>query len=433
MVFYDNLFYLILFLFIRCLYSMAEVALCTVERDNHHYSKERISKLKIPLKNIKTALTSVDITNLLLDIGAGAIIITDVSKTFFVGKATFKSVLTGNILYVFVLFAISFLYITILSIYIRSVSRPLGRSYAIEIIAYLKVFIKVVQVIFMPVTVIVNIISQCIMKNFNTDIKETDITEEEFLKMLESNGENSTIDETEKEMINKIFDFDQKSADEIATHRKDIIAVDEKADIDAILKIITEEKYSRFPVYSGNIDNIVGIFHIKDIIKNITNSDKEKFDIKNILMKPYYIPQNKKIDELFEEMQKNKVQMCIVLDEYGGTLGIVTTEDIIEEVMGNILDEYDEEEIPDIYLNSEDIFIISGTASLDEVADKLKEDFPLDEYDTMGGFLIGLLGDIPKENESPQIEYKSYIFKCLSIENNCITSVSAQKIKPAEE
>ena len=413
---------------------MAEVALCTVERECDHYSEERINKLKIPLHKISSALTSVDMTNLLLDIGAGAIIITDVSKSFFLSGLTVEDVIKGHLMYTAVLFFTSFAYITLLSVYIRSVSRPLGRGYAIEIIAYLQFFINVVQVIFTAVTFIVNTVSFSIIKGLNTDTKENDITEEEFMKMLDSTSENSTIDDDEKEMISNVFEFDQKTAGEISTHRKDIVAVEKNASLDEILKIILEEKYSRIPVYDGNVDNITGIFHIKSIIKYLASKEKEEFDINKILMKPYYIPENKKIDELFEEMQENKLQMCVVVDEYGGTQGIVTTEDLIEEVMGSIVDEYDEEEQPDIYENTDGTFVIKGTASLDDIEDELKIELPVDEYDTMGGFLVGILGYIPKDGETPEADYGGYTFCCINAENNCITSVGAIKktIEPKE-
>ncbi len=188
--------------------------------------------------------------------------------------------------------------------------------------------------------------------------QENNITEEGIRQMVDAGGDMGSIDETEKEMINNIFDLSNISVGEIATHRTDIVAIPLDATLEDITNVITEEKYSRIVVYDESIDNIVGVFHVKDMVKYILGDAKrmeeDYFHIEDILMTPYFVPFSKKTDELFQEMQKEKVHMAIVIDEYGGTAGIVTMEDVIEEIVGNIFDEYDVEEEEDIFPNGAD-------------------------------------------------------------------------------
>jgi putative hemolysin len=165
----------------------------------------------------------------------------------------------------------------------------------------------------------------------------------------------------------------------------------------------------------------------------IIKKGKTGLDIKNMLMEPFFVPFTKKADELFEEMQSNKIHICIVVDEYGGTAGIVTMEDLIEEVMGNILDEYDEEEQPEIAVLSDNNIRIDGTTSLDDVAEQLDIEMPLDEYETLSGFIIGQLGCIPSEDDTPVIEYKGYRFCVDKVEEKRIAQATVTKMDVAEE
>ena len=255
---------------------------------------------------------------------------------------------------------------------------------------------------------------------------ESDVSENEILMMVDAGGEEGTIDEHEKEMINNIFDFDDKSVEEIATHRKDIVAVPEDISLEDLINVVTKEKFTRIPVYDGDIDNIVGILHIKDFINAMISDGRDNFKLMDIVMKPFFVPSTKKADSLFEEMKQKNIHMAVVADEYGGTVGIVTMEDLIEEVMGDIRDEYDDDEVPDITAVTERIIRIEGAAPLDDVAEKLDIEMPVDEYDTLGGFLIGQLYRIPDENEKNiTVDYGGYTFRIDEIEDNRIAVVTA--------
>lgn len=276
------------------------------------------------------------------------------------------------------------------------------------------------------------LISNGLSKAFGVNPLElnAEITEEEIRLMVDAGEERGTIDESEKEMINNIFEFDNKTAEDIATHRTDIVALSIDSKFSDIKNIINDEKFSRIPVYEENIDNIIGIVHIKDLAKYVINNnfnDAEKnFSLSEILMEPYFVPFSKKTDDLFEEMQKLKNHMAIVIDEYGGTVGIVTMEDLLEEIVGNILDEYDTDE-NEIEIKGNDTYLIKGTANLEEVEEILDIPLASDDYDTLSGLLIGKLGHIPSENENISIEIGGYIFKSEKTEERRIETVRVFK------
>lgn len=264
------------------------------------------------------------------------------------------------------------------------------------------------------------------------------VTEEGIRQMVDAGGSNGSIDESEKEMINNIFELSNTSVEEIATHRTDIVAVPLEATLAEIKEVLMEEKYSRIVVYEDNIDNIVGVFHVKDLVKYIltdsTRMEEGNFHLEDIMMQPYFVPFSKKTDELIEEMQREKVHMAIVIDEYGGTSGIVTMEDVMEEIVGNIFDEYDLEEEEDICPIDENSYSISGKADLQDVAEQLGIVFEDDEdYDTLGGYLIGRLGRIPEDDEMPEIAVGGWLFQIKQFEEKRIEKVYALRQMEALE
>lgn len=267
--------------------------------------------------------------------------------------------------------------------------------------------------------------------------RENNVTEEEIRQMVDAGGDNGSIDENEKEMINNIFELGNISVGNIATHRTDIVAVSLDATLEEIKNVTAEEKYSRIVVYDDNIDNIVGVYHVKDMVKyilaDVTRVEEGHFHLEDILMQPYFIPFSKKVDELLQEMQLEKVHMAIVIDEYGGTAGIVTMEDIMEEIFGNIFDEYDEEEEEDITLVEENVYRIDGSTDLQDVEEQLEITFEENEdYDTLGGYMIGQLGRIPEEDEVIEMRLCGWLFQVEAFEEKRILKVLATKL-PEEE
>lgn len=256
--------------------------------------------------------------------------------------------------------------------------------------------------------------------------KEEDITEEEIRMMINVGEEKGIFQAMETKMINSIFEFDDTTVVDIMTPRPDVIALDIESDFQETIKVITEEKYSRIPVYKENIDNIVGILYSKDIIDYMAfKKDHTKFDLKNFIKEPLFVIEYKKIDELLKDMQKRNIHICIVIDEYGSTAGIATIEDMLEEIVGNIYDEYDEKE-DEIHKIKEGEFEIDAGISMIELNKLLQTDYE-ENYDTVSGLILDRIGRLPKEGENIIIE--NFNFKILSVKKRRIKKILVTKIK----
>ncbi len=260
----------------------------------------------------------------------------------------------------------------------------------------------------------------------NPNADEEEVTEEEIRMMIDVGEEKGTIQETEKEFINNIFEFDDKTASDIMTHRTDIVGLPAEAGLGDVFELIRREKFSRIPVYQGNIDHIIGILHIKDLIEFAGVDPGSEFNLSKLIREPYFVTESKEADELFKEMQFNKTHMAVVIDEYGGTSGIVTIEDLLEEIVGNIFDEYDDEE-QGIEQVDDNTFIFPGLTDLDIVEKLLEVELPTDMYDTLGGFLMGELGRVPGPEEKPVLEFNEVVFTVEAIQEKRILRVKAYK------
>ena len=255
--------------------------------------------------------------------------------------------------------------------------------------------------------------------------EEETITEEEIKMMVDQGEEKGTIKEEERELINNVFELNDITVSEIMTHRKDIFAVDINISKEELIEELSQEeyRYSRIPVYDETIDEIKGIIYVKDILKNI---NKKSFKVKNIVKDAYFISQNRLINEVFKELQKNKKQLAIILDEYGGTAGIVTMEDILEELVGDIFDEYDKEELEYEKID-ENTYILSGSMTIYDVNKLLDAKIPDGDYDTISGFLQEKLGRIPEDEETPIIDTEKVTYKIEEYEDKRILKVKACK------
>ena len=252
---------------------------------------------------------------------------------------------------------------------------------------------------------------------------EENISKEEIKSMVEAGQANGVFNETEKEMINSIFEFDDILASEIMIPLTDVYSIDIDASIGEYLDELLETKHSRIPVFEGDIDNIIGVLYIKDLILEARNKGFENVDIRSILRKPYLVPESKNIDTLFKEMQKSKKYIAILIDEYGGFSGIVTMEDLVEEVMGNIDDEYDDNE-PKLEKIDNHIYLVDGLYPVDELIDILNIDIVSKNHNTISGYLIDTLGEIPDNSYlDKEIKINNTIFKIKSIKENRIDKI----------
>lgn len=305
------------------------------------------------------------------------------------------------------------------------VPKRIAMKYA-EKIAYASVsIIKFLSKITLPFVKLLTFSTNVVSKLFKvTGQEEENITEEEIRMMVDAGEEKGNIELQEKEMINNVFEFNDKIASEIMVPRKDVFALNMNMTLSKMIETLTQEnKYSRIPVYKGTIDEIKGIVYVKDLI---TAKRRGNTKVKHIMKQAYYVADTKPVNELFNEMRKNKKQLAIVIDEYGGTAGIVTMEDILEEIVGEIYDEYDDVEYKYKKINKK-TYVFDGNVAIYDLEKILDIKIPEGDYDTLAGYLIDKTGKIPEKNEKLIYETKQATYKIEKVENKRIVKVKITK------
>lgn len=287
--------------------------------------------------------------------------------------------------------------------------------------------------IFYPFTALAGVTSNGILRMFGVNVSADpdDVTEEEIISMINEGHEQGVIQASEAEMISNIFEFGDKEAQDIMTHRSNIVAIDGAVTLEEAISFMLEGTNSRYPVYEENLDHIIGILHLKDAMRFHADEGKLRCslrELEGLLREPRFVPQTKNIDELFREMQAEKLQMVVVVDEYGQTDGLVAMEDILEEIVGNILDEYDEDSDPFIEEKGEDEYVADGMTRLEELEEHLGISFADEEFETLNGFLISRLDRIPEPDEQFDVDYRGYNFKILAVENKMIQRVLVTRL-----
>ncbi len=255
---------------------------------------------------------------------------------------------------------------------------------------------------------------------------EDNVTEEEIISIVNEGFEQGVLEDNEVEMISNIIEFGEKLARDVMTHRKKVVAVNCEMTIEEALKFMLDESYSRFPLYEEEKDNIVGVIHLKDVTQYYVAGRNLDAPLKSLAREPYFVPDTQDLDVLFENMQSKKIQMAIVVDEYGQMAGVVAMEDILEEIVGNIFDEYDVDERTIIKLGN-GRYIIKGLAAIEDIEDELGIEVEMDDFETLNGFLVYLLGHLPSDKEKSVITYGGYRFHILDAKNNMIRTVKAVK------
>ncbi len=326
----------------------------------------------------------------------------------------------------YVLFTILLVYITVLFGII--IPRRFATKHA-EVLAYKMIgIIRFLGIVFYPLAwlleKLLNILLRIVgIKPFDlTD----NVTEEEIISMVNEGQEQGVLNAGEVEMISNIMELGDKEAQDIMTPKKKIIAVNSEMPLDEALHFMLSEKYSRYPMYEGNRDNIIGILHMKDMISAYISDELKNKPISEIAREPYFVPDTMNINILFHDMQAKNIHMAIVIDEYGQTDGLVALEDFIEEIVGNIQDEYDVEESM-ILTVEEDSVTVKGSISLEELEDELDITLHNEDYDTLNGLLISLMDRIPADGEQAILEYQGYRFDVLETRNKMTHQVRITK------
>ena len=265
------------------------------------------------------------------------------------------------------------------------------------------------------------------MLGFDPNSSEETVTEEEILMMVDAGEEKGVIGETAKDMISNIFDFSDLTASEIMTHRTEVVAVEDTSGVQDVVNLSIERGYSRIPVFEEDLDNILGIIYVKDLLQYVGSEVGSEIKLTSLMRTPYFVPSTKRCSSLFTEMTERRTQIAIVVDEYGGTEGIVTMEDLLEAIVGNIQDEYDHEE-EEIQKVSDNTFTVDGSTSIDEISDLVGIDLPEGDYDTIAGLVVEILGRIPKPDEHPSVTVRNLTMTVEEVEDRRISQILIEKL-----
>ncbi len=294
--------------------------------------------------------------------------------------------------------------------------------------------VSALSIIFRPFVRLLSFCTNIVLKilRLKTDGNDEEVTEEDIRLMVDASGESGSIEEDEKEWIQNVFEFNDTPVDEIMTRDADALWIQEDATDEEILKDIEDSGFSRFPVYGEDHDDIKGILIAREFLINLNSKDKKP--IKELLRSPYLVPDSIHADKLFADMQANKVHLAIVIDEYGSSAGIITMEDLIEEIVGNIYDEFDNEEEAEIVKISENKWSVSGDTLIEDINKETEVGLPESEdYDTVGGYVMSNLSTIPEDGKEFEIKTDSFVLHVLKVEDRRIVRVMIEKLEKEEE
>jgi len=380
---------------------------------------EQVSKeVKKLLDKPRELLTFILIGNTLANIAIGSIA---ASYTINILSKDFPNISNENLLFLEVIFIT-----LIILIFGEIIPKTFAVNRSIYFSNLMSIPIIILLKIFRPFFMIFYKISDLIIKINPLAKEKTFDTEEELIMLTELVEEEGTIQETESNMIQSVFEFDDKLVKEILTPRVDIIGIHSTASLDEAMDLITNEKFSKIPVYKENIDNILGILYAKDIIPYLMGS-RPKINLVNLSREPLFVPETKPIDDLLDDFKNKRRNIAIAVDEWGGTSGLVTLEDVIEEVVGEVSDPYDKEEYSFRKI-SDGHYIVEGAIKIYDLEENIDINFPdIREYDTLAGYILDSIGDIPKEGE--KVKYGSYLFKVIKLKKNRIDKVEITKDK----
>ncbi|WP_419726343.1 HlyC/CorC family transporter [Terrisporobacter petrolearius] len=400
---------LVILLIASGFFSASETALMSLSRIKiRHMEEDGIRGAKLVgslIENSNRLLTSILIGNNIVNIAA-----TSISTSLFITIWGSQGVAAATAL-------MTVLVLVFGEITPKTISASTPEKVALMVAKPIKFF----MIILKPVVAIFNVITKIIFKLLGVDDHGVRpfITEEELKTMVNVSHEEGLLEMEEREIINNVFEFGDMQAKEAMVQRLDIVAIDAEDSYEEIIELFKTEKLSRMPVYEETIDDIIGILNIKDVIF-LKDEEIDNFDIKQYIRDPFFTYEFKKITQLLEEMKKDKSQMAIVVDEYGGTAGLITIEDLVEVIVGDIEDEFDEDE-DEIEVISSNEFLVEGSTKISDVNEVLNINLESEEFDSIGGYIIGYIKHIPEENEV--IEVDRVKFNIESVDKNRIMKI----------
>lgn len=409
----------LILLMLSAFFSSAETALTTVNkvrvRTLAENGDKRAAMVASVIENPSKMLSTILIGNNIVNLSASSLMTTLALRAF--GSAA-VGIATGVLTLLILVFG-------------EITPKTMSTMYAEQISFAYAGAIHALMVILTPVIFIVNKLSRGVLFVLRVDPnkKQDPMTEDELRTIVEVSHEEGVIESEEKKMINNVFDFGDAVAKDVMVPRIDMTMVDVNASFSELMTLFQEERFTRIPVYEENTDNVIGIVNMKDFI--LFDHDKEKnFSVRDYLREPLYTYEYKKTAELMLEMRKTFNNIAIVLDEYGATAGLITLEDMLEEIVGEIRDEYDQDEEDDVKKIAADEYLVNGSAKLDDLNDRLGLSLESEDYDSIGGLVIGRLDHLPEEGE--EVDYENLHLKVEKMDKNRIEKVRIQ-IRETEE
>lgn len=410
---------LVVLVFLSAFFSSAETALVTVNKirmrtlsDNGDKRADRVLRIT---NDSGKMLSAILIGNNIVNLSASSLATTLATKYF--GSAG-AGIATGVLTFLILIFG---------EVSPKTMATIHADRMALAISGIIEILMKVMT----PFIFIINKLAMgfLFLLRVNPQDASTQMTEEELRTIVDVSQESGVIEDEERDMIHNLFDFGDAEAKEIMVPRIDMTFVQADATYDEVLEIFRQDMFTRLPVYEDTTDKVIGVINMKDFLLQDNN---ENFSIRAMLREPYFTYEHKNTADLFIEMRQSSISMAIVLDEYGDTAGLITLEDLLEEIVGEIRDEYDEDEVDDITPISDREFYVLGSANLDDVSDALSVNFESDDYDTIGGYCLGLLNHLPEKNEIVLTE-DNVMLRIDRVDKNRIERIYIRLPEPVKE
>lgn len=431
----ENLFIQLLILFLLILlnafFSMSEIALITLNdnkmkrlaKDGNKKAKKIVALTDNSSKFLATIQVGVTLSGFLTSASA---------------SQSFSGILASNLSFLpfspSIIQGISTVIITLILSYFslvlgELVPKKIAMQCAEQISFSVVGSLQTIAFIFNPFIHFLSSSTNLVVKllGFNSGASEEIVTEEEILMMVDVGQEKGVIEDTTKDMIANIFDFDNTIVTEVMTHRTEIEALENTSSVQDAVDLAISKGYSRIPIFEEDLDTIIGILHVKDLLKYVSKELPSDIEITDIMREAVFIPETKRCNELFAEMTESKNQIAIIIDEYGGTEGLVTMEDLVESIVGNIQDEYDNEE-EEICVLNENTFNVDGSTSIEELSELLNIKLPEGDYDTVAGMVVEKLGRIPSDSEHPCVQINNILFTVKEVEEHRISKIIIEKL-----
>lgn len=412
-------FILLGFIILSAFFSGSETALTSITASQITKIREEDEKTADLLRNMKInigdILSAILIGNNLVNIGASTILTALVIRLFGEGRPMLISTMSLTV---------------VILIFGEITPKTYASQNSVRIVKLVYKPLRAMSFVMKPILFLLRKITGVIFKILGGNIsnQNTFVTEEEIRSLVDAGEDEGLFMQEEKEMIQNIFEIDDLEVDEVMVPRVDVVAIEINASVDEMIKLSINHGFSRLPVYEESIDNIVGIIYAKDMLPLLLK-EKSNIKLKDLMREPYYVPETKKINELLKELRNQQVHMAIVLDEYGATEGLVTIEDILEEIVGDIFDEFDNEEnsIEELGYN---VYRVKGDMSIEDLNDEIGTDLPEEDFDSIGGYVFNTLGRLPIIGD--KLESEEYSIKVTGVKRRRVTEVEIKKIEGFE-